>query len=46
LTKKNSKKANKKYDKSAVNLGKELYNILNKNIEIETKKINKLLEKL
>ena len=46
MTKRNSKKAYKKYDKSAVNLGKELYNILNKNIEIETKKLNKLLEKL
>lgn len=41
-----SKKANKKYGKSAVNLGKELYNILNKNIEIENEKLNKLLEKL
>lgn len=41
-----SKKANKKYGKSAVNLGKELYDILNKNIEIETENLNTLLEKI
>lgn len=41
-----SKKANKNYGKSAVNLWKELYNILNKNIEIENEKLNKLSEKL
>lgn len=41
-----SKKENKKYPKSCVNLGNELYNILNKNIEKENKRLNELLAKL
>lgn len=41
-----SKKENKKYPKTCVNLGNELYSILNKNIEKETARVNKLLEKL
>lgn len=41
-----SKKENKKYPKSCVNLGNELYNILNKNIEKENSRLNQLLEKL
>lgn len=41
-----SKKENKKYPKSCVHLGNELYNILNKNIEKENKRLNELLDKL
>ncbi len=41
-----SKKANKRYPKSCVNLGNELYNILNQNIEKENMRLNKLLIKL
>ena len=41
-----SKKENKKYPKSCVNLGNELYNILNQNIEKENLRLNKLLIKL
>ena len=41
-----SKKENKKYPKSCANLGNELYNILNKNIEKENKRLNELLAKL
>lgn len=41
-----SKKENKKYPKSCVNLGNELYNILNQNIEKENKRLNELLAKL
>ena len=41
-----SKKENKKYPKSCVNLGNELYNILNQNIAKENLRLNKLLVKL
>lgn len=41
-----SKKENKKYPKSCVNLGNELYNILNKNIQKENNRLNELLDKL
>lgn len=41
-----SKKVNKRYPRSCVNLGNELYNILNQNIEKENMRLNKLLIKL
>lgn len=41
-----SKKDNKKYPQSCVNLGNELYNILDQNIEKENKRLNELLAKL
>ncbi len=41
-----SKKENKKYPKSCVNLNNELYDILNQNIQKENKRLNKLLTKL
>ena len=41
-----SKKENKKYPKSCVNLGNELYNILNQNIAKENLRLDKLLVKL
>lgn len=41
-----SKKENKKYPKSCVYLGNELYNILNQNIEKENERLNQLLVKL
>ena len=41
-----SKKENKKYPKSCVNLSNKLYNILNQNIQKENKRLNKLLTKL
>lgn len=41
-----SKKTNKKYPKSCINLGNELYNILNKNIEKENVRLNELRSKL
>ena len=41
-----SKKENKKYPKSCVNLSNELYNILNQNIQKENKRLDKLLTKL
>ena len=41
-----SKKENKRYPKSCVNLGNELYNILNQNIEKENLRLNRLLIKL
>ena len=41
-----SKKEDKKYPKSCVNLGNELYNILNQNIEKENKRLEELLTKL
>ena len=41
-----SKKDGKVYPKSCVNLGNELYNILDQNIQKENKKLNTLLEKL
>lgn len=41
-----SKKENKRYPSSCVNLGNELYNILNQNIEKENLRLNKLLIKL
>ena len=41
-----SRKKNKKYGNMAVNLGKELYSILNKNLEKENKKFDILLKKL
>ena len=41
-----SKKANKKYPKSCVNLENELYDILNKNIQKEDVRLSELLKKL
>ena len=41
-----SKKEDKKYPRSCVNLGSELYNILNQNIEKENKRLEELLTKL
>ena len=41
-----SKKIDKIYSKSAINLGKELYNILNNNLEKENRKLNNLLKKI
>lgn len=41
-----SKKENKKYHKSCVSLGSELYNILSANIEKENNKLNNLLSEL
>mgnify|MGYP001100125301 CR=1 FL=1 len=41
-----SKKENKKYHKSCVSLGSELYNILSANIEKENDKLNNLLSEL
>ena len=41
-----SKKENKRYHKSCVSLGSELYNILSTNIERENNKLNNLLNEL
>lgn len=41
-----SRKENKKYPKTCVNLGNELYNILNQNIEKENIRLKELLDKL
>lgn len=41
-----SKKMGKSYPNSTVNLGKELYNILETNIRIENEKLNKVLSSL
>lgn len=41
-----SKKINKTYSSSSVNLGKELYNILNNNLSKENDKLNNLLKNI
>ena len=41
-----SRKDNKKYDSSSVNLGKELYNVFKEKIEKEKEKLQKILDKL
>lgn len=41
-----SRKENKKYDSSSVNLGKELYNVFQNKIKIEKKKLKQILDKL
>lgn len=41
-----SKKENKRYDISAINLGQELYNIFQKKIEKEKQKLNEILNEL
>lgn len=41
-----SKKSNKKYDSSTVNLGNELYCVLHKNLEKEKLKLKQILEEL
>lgn len=41
-----SRKDNKKYDSSSVNLGKELYNVFQKKIEKEKQKLQQILNEL
>ena len=41
-----SRKDNKKYDSSSVNLGKELYNVFKEKIEKEKEKLQKILDEL
>lgn len=41
-----SRKDNKKYDSSSVNLGKELYNVFHEKIEIEKRKLQQILSEL
>lgn len=41
-----SKKANKKYDSSTVNLGNELYSILQEKLEKEKQKLKQILDEL